>query len=339
MKIAAIIVSSIWLLSCGDANFQRESQRDRQTAPNNQDDGSTSQEPIPETGSDASKSPDQTTTTPNPQPKENDNKTPEALYYPGKKGPYEVLSYIDNLTDPAYNSAIIYYPADPKAKLIGASTLSGGFTNTKEQMSWLGEHLASHGVITIVFTPTNNQSLNPTIWATGHKGSFQKLKSENQRVGSPIQGKVDEKKIGIMGYSMGGAGTILAVNELSTAVKAAVPICAFRPVTPTSSVPMLLQTGTDDTVAVPRNIELAYEAMPATTPKALTKFNGMTHLDVTNGGPPIQQDNIAYYGTAWYRVYLGGDQRYRTYLSGDEQKKKVDAGTFAVAQDFRLYAP
>ena len=339
MRLAVIIISSIWLLSCGDANFQRESRRDRETAPETQDDSSKTQNPLPETGSDASKSPDNPPNTQNPEQNENEAKTPEALYYPGKKGPYEVLSYIDNLTDPTYNSAIIYYPADPKAKLIGASTLSGGFTNTKEQMSWLGAHLASHGVITIVFTPTNNQSLNPTIWATGHKGSFQKLIRENQRAGSPIQGKVDEKKIGIMGYSMGGAGTILAVNELSTAVKAAVPICAFRPVTPTAPVPILLQTGTDDTVAIPGNIETVYEAMPTTSPKALTKFSGMTHLDVTNGGPPLQQDNIAYYGTAWYRVYLGGDQRYRTYLSGDEHKKKVDAGTFAVARDYRLNAP
>jgi hypothetical protein len=62
----------------------------------------------------------------------------------------------------------------------------------------------------------------------------------------------------------------------------------------------------------------------------------MTHLDVTNGGAAAQHENIAYYGTAWYRVYIGGDARYKTYLSGVEQKKKVDAGTFADADDFRL---
>jgi alpha-beta hydrolase superfamily lysophospholipase len=219
---------------------------------------------------------------------------------------------------------------------VGASTLSGGFTNTKEQMSWLAEHLASHGVITLVFTPTNNQSLNPGIWATGHKGAFQKLKSESQRAGSPIQGRVDGTRIGIMGFSMGGAGTILAVNELGSAVKAAVPICAFRPVTPTAAIPLLLLTGTADTIAVPANIIAAYEAMPESSPKALANFNGMTHLDVVNGGAAAQHENLAYYATAWYRVYMAGDARYKTYLSGDEQRKKLEAGIFADMDDFRL---
>ncbi len=268
-----------------------------------------------------------------------DVKPMEALFYPGTKGPYEVTSTTDNLADPAYLSAVIYFPKDPKARIMGATTLSGGFTNTKEQMSWLGEHLASHGVITLVFTPTNNQSLNPVIWATGHKGGLQKLISESQREGSPIQSRVDPKKIGMMGYSMGGAGTILAVNELNTQVKAAVPICAFRPVTPAAAIPILLQTGTADTVAVPRNIETAYEAMSAANPKALAKFNDMTHLDVPNDGPALQHENIAYYGTAWYRVYLDGDERYKTYLNGEESKKKMSAGTFANPLDYRISVP
>jgi len=335
MKIVVILGLVLSIVSCGDANFQRESRSDRKSNPEiveTQKPGEEAVEP------DEPKSADQMPEAPQDETPKSEM-PPEPLHYPGRKGPYEVISYIDNLADPAYSSAIVYYPSDPQAKIIGSSTLSGGFTNTKEQMSWLAQHLASHGVITIVFTPTNNQSLNPAIWATGHKGGLQKLIREGQRAGSPIQGKIDEKKIGIMGFSMGGAGTILAVNELGTAVKAAVPICAFRPVTPTAAVPIMLQTGTNDTVAIPGNIENAYEAMAETSPKALTNFSGMTHLDVPNGGSAAQHENIAYYGTAWYRVYLGGDLRYRTYIAGDEQKKKADAGTFANPDDFRLVSP
>ena len=331
MKSFLVVLLSLVLGACGDASFQRERSSDRSPAPDVQD-GETST-PMPETTDPESS--DQLPDKPAGNPPA-DDKVPEALYYPGRPGPYAVTTYTENLADPGYNSAIVYYPTDPKAVIIGASTLSGGFTNTKEQMSWLGQHLASHGIITLVFTPTNNQSLNPVIWANGHKGGFQKLKAEGLRAGSPIQGKVDASKIGIMGYSMGGAGTILAVNELGTAVKAAVPICAFRPVTPTAAIPLMLLTGTNDTVAIPGNIITAYEAMPETSPKALANFKGMTHLDVPNGGVAAQHENIAYYGTAWYRVYLGGDSRYKTYLSGDEQKKKVDAGTFAAVDDFRL---
>jgi hypothetical protein len=333
MKSILILGLTVCLMACGDASFQRESRSDRSAAPEAQDIEVESPAPPAEEGSTSS---DQVPQNPSEPAPPEVNIPAEPLHYPGRKGPLAVSTYTENLTDPAYNSAIIYYPTDPKAIIMGASTLSGGFTNTKEQMSWLGEHLASHGVITLVFTPTNNQSLNAAVWATGHKGGFQKLKAEGLRSGSPIQGKVDEKKIGIMGYSMGGAGTILAVNELGTAVKAAVPICAFRPVTPTAAIPIMLLTGTNDTVAVPGNIINAYEAMAETSPKALANFDGMTHLDVPNGGAAAQHENLAYYGTAWYRVYMGGDARYKTYLSGDEQKKKLDAGTFAGPDDFRL---
>ncbi|HYX35634.1 MAG TPA: hypothetical protein VE954_21260 [Oligoflexus sp.] len=337
MKKLVTLVLALGLISCGDASFQRENKSDRNPSTEVQNSEDTAQDQPDESVPQVPNSSDQLPQTPS----DNGETAPpqEALRYPGTKGPYEVSSTVDSLADPAYASAIIYYPSDPKARILGASTLSGGFTNTKEQMSWLAQHLASHGVITLVFTPTNNQSLNPAIWATGHKGGLQKLIVESQRVGSPIQGRVDPKKIGIMGFSMGGAGTILAVNELATAVKAAVPICAFLPVTPTAAVPIMLQTGTNDTVAVPRNIEAAYEATADTSPKALANFRGMTHLDVPNGGSAIQHENIAYYATAWYRVHLGGDVRYQTYLSGDEHKKKVDAGTFANADDYRILQP
>jgi alpha-beta hydrolase superfamily lysophospholipase len=329
MKSIIILGLTLALCACGDASFQRE--RRSKDLPQPEVTEAEPSAPLPEGPADSA---DQVAE--EAPEKAADESVQEPLYDPGRKGPYAVSSSTETLADPAYNSAIIYYPSDPEARIIGASTLSGGFTNTKEQMSWLAEHLASHGVITLVFTPTNNQSLNPNIWATGHKGGFQKLKSEAQRAGSPIQGKVDEKKIGIMGFSMGGAGTILAVNELGSSVKAAVPICAFRPVTPTAAIPLLLLTGTNDTVAIPANIIAAYAAMPETSPKALANFNGMTHLDVVNGGAAAQHENLAYYATAWYRVYMAEDGRYKTYLSGDEQKKKVEAGIFANPDDFRL---
>lgn len=124
--------------------------------------------------------------------------SPDALrmYDPGKPGPYKFQSYSDaNLADTGYQSAMIYYPLDaPGAR--PATTLSGGFTNTKEQMTWLGEHLASHGFVVIIFTPTNNRVLDPNVWATGHKASLNKLKAENQRSGSPIAQKVRTDRLG-----------------------------------------------------------------------------------------------------------------------------------------------
>ena len=48
-------------------------------------------------------------------------------------------------------------------------------------MGWLGAHLASHGIITIIFTPTNRYSFDPRIWASGHKGALTQLEIENEK--------------------------------------------------------------------------------------------------------------------------------------------------------------
>ncbi len=257
---------------------------------------------------------------------------------PGKPGPYQVQSYSDNfLIDAGYQSARVYYPSDaPMTMTLPGTSLSGGFTNTKEDMAWLGQHLASHGFIVLAFTPTNNRSLDPNIWATGHKASLVVLKAENLRTGSPINNRLKADKLGIMGFSMGGAGTIVAVNQLGAeGVQAAVPICAFQPQLPTAKVPMMLITGTADTIASPINIRNAYTNMSTGASKGIASFNGMTHLDVTQTGPLDQHENIARFATSWYLVHLDAQGAYKTYLDGDENKKITsDMAVFAMSTDY-----
>lgn len=259
---------------------------------------------------------------------------------PGKPGPYQVQSYTDpNLSNAAYQSAQIFYPADaPMTMTLPGTSLSGGFTNVKEDMTWLAQHLASHGFIVLAFTPTNNLSLDPLIWSTGHKGSLEVLKAENQRDGSPIKSRLKTEKLGIMGFSMGGAGTIVAVNELgASGVQAAVPICAFQPQLPTAAVPMMLLTGTRDTIAVPGNVVGAYNSMNTGASKALANFNGLVHLDVVQAGSPVQHENIARFATSWYLVHLSGQGGYKTYLDGDENKRiRSTPSVFALEADFHF---
>jgi predicted dienelactone hydrolase len=201
-------------------------------------------------------------------------------------------------------------------------------------MIWLAEHLASHGFVVIAFTPTTNTTLDPNVWATGHKGAIAKIKAENGRAGSPVQGKVDVAHLGISGFSMGGAGTIVAVNELGSGVQASVPICAFQPVLPAAKVPTLFITGTADTIAAPGPIVNAYQRMSSGAPKALTNFANMTHFDVYRPSP--QHANIARYMTAWYQVYLMGNDSYRTYFDGDELQEDMAAGVFTGSGDFQF---
>jgi hypothetical protein len=252
----------------------------------------------------------------------------------GEAGPYKTATYSEGLTDQAYQSAIVHYPVNAPTPKVAATSLSGGYQMKKEQMLWLAERLASHGFIVMTFTPTEIGTLNPGIWATGHKGVIAKLKTENEREGSPIKGKVNVERLGISGFSMGGAGTIVAINELGTSVKAAVPICAYRPKVVSVSVPTMFITGTRDVLADPRPIIASYESMSSGAPKSLVNINGMRHSDVYD--PPNQQRNIARYLIAWYQMHLVGNESYLTYLEGDELKEDRDAKVFASESDFRF---
>ncbi len=246
---------------------------------------------------------------------------------PEEKGPYPVKSYTEGLDDSAYSSAIIYYPAsEPKngRKTFPATTLSGGYGNTKEQMVWIAEHLASHGIIVQIFTPTTAMSTDPTIWSTGHLGSIKKMKSEAENDSSPINGLVDTESMGIMGFSMGGAGTILASNANDKSVKAAIALCPYQPKPLTSGVSMLFVTGTADVVAVPANVEKAYNSSESDAPKALLNLTGMTHQGITGNGSYKRQ--LSRYLTTWYKVYLSSNLGYHTYLAGEEAEKDKAGG-------------
>jgi hypothetical protein len=255
------------------------------------------------------------------------------LQDPGLTGPYKVQSYLPSGSNRDYKSVIIYYPADAMSESLPVTTLSGGFTNTKEDMSWLGQHLASHGFVVAVFTPTNPYALDARVWSVGHQASIETVLMESDKDGTPIAGRVDPDRLGLMGFSYGGAGTVLAANEMGSQVRSAVTFCAFNPKTSTNPIPMLFVTGTKDTVASPNRVLSAFRKFETSMPKAFAKFNKMAHGDITNGGR--YHENIARYTTAWSQVFLADIPAYDTYLNGDEaEKHKRDTNVFAQASDY-----
>ncbi len=255
---------------------------------------------------------------------------------PGITGPYQVKTFTPSTSSKGYQSAVVYYPSDSMATSFPATTLSGGFTNTKEQMSWLGMHLASFGIVTIVFTPTNPYALDGQVWANGHKASLTTLSAENLISSSPLYQRIDESRFGIMGFSYGGAGVVLAANQLGNKIRSAVPLCAYNPTTPTAQVATMFITGTDDTVASPSRVQTAFNRLSSSMPKAFVKFNKLVHGDIPNNGK--LHDSIARFATAWQLVFLAGVSSYDTYLLGEEvQKQQSNPAVFAKATDY-IYA-
>ncbi len=261
------------------------------------------------------------------------SRTSLAFAEPSDPGPFRVSDFSRGLSDRDYASAQIYYPQGSDLRGLPATTLSGGLTNSKEQMSWLAKRLASHGIIAIVFTPTNKFSGSPLTWEKGHKAAFRTLIEQNRSRASAIFQMIDESRIAMMGYSLGGAGSILAAEESSYLVRAVVGICPYNPIVSSNNIAHLFITGTRDTVASPARILRSFRAMREVKTRAFAKFKDLDHLDPINFGG--KHDIMARYIISWLKVYLAGDEAYEGYLSGDQLEDHLsDRRVFADPSDY-----
>lgn len=245
---------------------------------------------------------------------------------PATVGGESVCSYTSGLSSTGYSSARVSYPCNLSATSYAATTLTGGYSNTKEQMTWLANHLSSHGYIVITMTPKNIFG-TPPVWQTAHKAGISKLKAETARSSSPIYKKIATAKLGIMGFSMGGGGTLLAAADLKTEVKTAIPLAPYlgfsSPNYANISAKTLIQAGANDTVSFPSTVASYYQSLPSSLTRALTTFRGASHLDWINGGNATQHARFKTLVTSWLKVYLDGDSAYSTYLDGTEHDQQL----------------
>jgi dienelactone hydrolase len=246
------------------------------------------------------------------------------------EGAYAVKTYSDGIDNPTYSSSTIYYP-DGAAPPFAAVAFTPGFTATKEQYSFLGELLASHGIVALLTSPTSTAD-QPQPRADDLQAAVKQLIAENTRSGSPLEGKLDTTRICITGHSMGGGGTLWAANALGDSIRCAVPMQPWQPggSFPKVTVPTLIIGAESDTIAaVAQNAGPHYQSIPASTEKILAVFKGQDHFFSTNAlnansgknGPAY--DSQAAYMISFYKLFLENDERYRPYLYGDKRDASV----------------
>jgi predicted dienelactone hydrolase len=245
-------------------------------------------------------------------------------------GAYEICSYEDNLDNDDYRSARMSYPCDLSDGPYPSTTLTGGFTNTKEQMYWLADHLTTHGYIVLTLTPTNSLSV-PPIWRKAHIAGFEVLAQENNRWFSPIRGKVDLNNRNIMGYSMGGGGAILAAEEMTTKPASMIALApwlgAYEVDYSQITVPSMIIGAADDIVAV--NSEVYYPQFRTDIERGLAMISDTSHLDFINTGDDQEHERIRTMVTAFLEVQLKGDSSAYSYFDGAEHDEHVIDGWFS----------
>tara|TARA_R110002073_G_scaffold11861_1_gene53267 strand:- start:45216 stop:46088 length:873 start_codon:yes stop_codon:yes gene_type:complete len=255
----------------------------------------------------------------------------------GGTGDYEVCSYTDNLDSEGYGSARMTYPCDLSEGPFPSTTLTGGFTNTKEQMVWLSEHLTSHGYVVLTITPTNILA-NPPTWKTAHLAGFAQLQSENERAASPLRNKIAQDKRAIMGFSMGGGGTLLAAGELGEGFGTAIALAPYlglrEPDYANIKEPMLVLGSAEDLLAPASSVSSYYYTLPTSITRAIAIFRDSDHLDWFGSGEQTEKSKFKVMITAWLNLHLKGDASARGYFDGAEHAEH-EANDWFTEYDFR----
>jgi dienelactone hydrolase len=241
-------------------------------------------------------------------------------------GGYAVLTYTDFPDVPEFGAGTIYYPVDAPGT-VGGVAVAPGWTEMQRHIEWWGPRLASHGYAVLILD-TNDRGDSPSLRADALMAAVAILSGENGRRGSPLFGKVDGGKMAIMGHSMGGGGVLLAANEHSDQLRAAIPLTPWEPGADLSGVkvPTLVMAGSVDRIAgVDNHAWRHFNLIPESTTKVYMEVDGGDHYiaDTTRG---TDLPTVGRYAIAWLRLYMDGDERYRELIYGE---REMDAGKFS----------
>jgi dienelactone hydrolase len=221
------------------------------------------------------------------------------------------MSYTAGLRDgPKYGSQTMNYPADGTPPYPAIAIVPGYMSAESSIANW-GPYFASHAIVTLTIG-TNSTADQPPARSEALLDALETIKAEHVRAGSPLNGKLDLTRLGVMGWSMGGGGTLMTVDS-HPELKAAITLCAWNPGQTYGSnhVPTLLFAGTADTLAGGQS-QGFYTSIPESTPKMLFEVQGADHFFAN--APTGANGQCGKYGTVWVKVFLAGDECYRKYL-------------------------
>lgn len=197
---------------------------------------------------------------------------------------YDDYAYYDLEGSGSVSSCRVFYPASLGSgnDTYPAVTLSGGMTNTKEDMYWLAEVLSQEANI-IVFTISAANNMLVIGYTKAHLDGYEMMVAENNDPESSVYQRIHA--YGLMGYSMGGGGVLNAGDELNDAIDAIVAMAPFNPDRNLNEIKAktFIIVGQDDNVAGPTfHAEPAYGDLPDSIDKCLIELESFAHGQWSN---------------------------------------------------------
>ena len=250
----------------------------------------------------------------------------------GRSGPYQVAYYTQLPAVPEFGAATLYFPAN-KGQDFSGVVIAPGYIEQQENISWWGNHLASHG-FAVLTIDTNSLQDSPQLRAEALMAGVELLRGENTRMGGTLRGKFHEQQMAVMGHSMGGGGALLAANNSGGELKAAIPLTPWLPDGDFGAVavPTLLISGeTDRIAAVADHARPHYQSLPEKLTKMYLEIKGGNHFIansiVENEGlnPNIDvRDLVGGMAVAWLKLFVDGEEAYRELVFGELDPEDAD---------------
>lgn len=226
-------------------------------------------------------------------------------------GPFTVRNF--TVSRPSgYGAGTVYYPVSV-GSTVGAIAVVPGYTARQSDVNWWGPRMASWGFVVIVID-TNSTLDQPDSRSRQQLAALDQVASLSRTSSSPIYNMVDTARMGVMGWSMGGGGSLISTKN-RTSLKGSIPFAPWNSSTNFSSVttPTFIIACQDDSIAPVRDHALPFYNSLSRPAKVFMEMRGESHYcGNTNTSAAIKQV-IGAQGVAWMKRYIDGDTRFTSF--------------------------
>lgn len=209
----------------------------------------------------------------------------------------------------SFGGGTVYVPNT--AGTYGVIAVCPGFISGQSSIAAMSRRLATHGFVVVAISTLTPLDL------PGSRGNqlLAALRAVQALRSGPVVGRIDASRMAVAGWSMGGGGTVRAVESTPTLKGGAAwaPWALSNDLDANTGVPLAILGGSSDSVAPPSTFaNVFYNAIPRGTPKLLGVIRGAGH-----GFPTTASQPAGYTSVAWMKRFVDNDTRYGQFLSGD----------------------
>ena len=240
--------------------------------------------------------------------------TAAALSDTRDNGPFSVSTkHVARQSAKGFGGGTIHYPTDAiGCGLLGAIAVVPGYVSYEAAIKWWGPRLASWGFVVITID-TNSIYDDPNSRATQLNAALDHIIADDT-----VGNKIDPKRLGAIGWSMGGGGALKLAKERST-VRAIMPLAPYHDKSYGEvKTPTLVIACERDRIATNEKYTNVFYHN-ATGPKMKIEVNNGSHFCPTYRFNEIL---LSKPGIAWMQRYINNDTRFDKFLCANENYSK-----------------